>query len=296
MATKKFWLVAIILIVATDLEGQSIQWFDSVSIRNTVLLEKKVGNTFNPHGTGFLMWNYKNWSRPIVVTCRHLIVGRSEIYVVVTAHSEYTSYMKEVGDTSISMSGSTWILEDSKFRLRVPLLSIDTLVNLQQQDTTFDTTFHYVTHFDTLDQTQLDIAAFPIGLLTSRKVRGVDLILTKTTVVPRSAIKYRTDVALGDEVYFVGFPFGIGTDEAILCPLVRSGCIAWCPKQSKNFLVDAFSYSGNSGSPIYLQKNQHFIGMILGHLPRHPPTHNWGLAGCVWSDDIWLVVELAQNL
>lgn len=123
-------------------------------------------------------------------------------------------------------------------------------------------------------------------------------------------------------MYFIGFPFGFGTDELIQ-PIVRSGSIAWLPKNRAEYLIDAFSYGGNSGSPIFRKilfgaipgkidwELPKLVGMITGHqnlslenvLTQPDPSElkfvkgnldiNLGLARCVFMDDI---MELAAKL
>jgi hypothetical protein len=269
-------VLEITLVFICNALGQPIHWFDDLSIRNTVLLEKLEKGEFKPHGTGFLNYNYKNETRPIIVTCAHLLKG-SEIYVKVPADSELILCMKGDND-SITMGESTWKLQNNNLRLRVKLTKNRT----------------YVTHPDT----SLDIAAFPIGLWTSADTKKGHLKFTKTTMMSKSYTRTRSDIFLGDEVYFVGFPFGIGT-QGTLTPLVRSGSIAWLSNESKIFLLDAFSYPGNSGSAIYTKMKLQdsyscLVGMILGHLGTD--SENWGLARCVWFDDILPIVQRAENL
>lgn len=303
MISKTFWTLGTIAIFAinaqgqpsgwVDAQGQPIGWFDNQSIYNTVLLEKiqrdssfipqrdsifilRIDSSFIPHGTGFLIYNYENEARPTLVTCKHLLKG-SEIYVVVTADSELISCMKEKRKRFIPIGNSTWMLQGNVLRLRV---------NLQEGHT-------YVTHPDT----SLDIAAIPIGLGARGETKLLGAIkLTKTIMFSKSGIGERSKSNLGEDVYFVGFPFGIGS-KGILCPLVRSGAIAWLSTEGKEFLLDAFSYPGNSGSPVYLKNIPVYpclIGMVIGHLGPH--YENFGLARCVWVDDILTVVALAKKL
>lgn len=272
-----FWVLWSVFILAIYVQGQPSRWFDDQTIYTVVLLEKVQGDSLVSHGTGFLVYNYKNEACPTVVTCAHLL-KRSEIYVVVTADSELVSYMEEKREHLITMGESNWILQGNKLRLHV---------DLQKGHT-------YVNHPDT----SLDIAAFPIGLATSADIDEEHFKVTRTTMVPKSKIKLRSKSLLGDDVFFVGFPFGIGTMD-ILYPLVRSGIIAWLANESEEFLLDAFSYPGNSGSPVYTKialgsSCPHLIGMIIGHLGTD--FENFGLARCVWVDDILTVVRLAENL
>jgi hypothetical protein len=80
-------------------------------------------------------------------------------------------------------------------------------------------------------------------------------------------------------------------------PLIRSGMIAWLADDSKEFLLDAFSMGGNSGSPIYTNMGgiAFYIGMIFGHWESNN-NNNIGLARCYWADDVLEVVEKALKL
>ena len=82
-------------------------------------------------------------------------------------------------------------------------------------------------------------------------------------------------------------------------PLVRKGSIAWKSSKNSEFLLDAFSYGGNSGSPIFtlsdIQNRTYLIGMVTGHLPSEK-SENIGLAKCIWVDDIMKLVEKYNNI
>lgn len=269
-----------------------------------VLIEKKHNNYYIPHGTGFLVWNYKDPHLPIVVTCAHLL-SQEEIFISVNADSTLLSWMhKQNADTLISKT-QRWFIDKNKVRSKVVLEN-----------------GRYSKH------PNLDIAAFPLDIPRSEvKDDSGNIVLkfSNTLIIPKSMMKFRNEISLGDEVCFIGFPFGIGV-HPIIEPLVRSGSISWKSDLSDEFLLDAFSFGGNSGSPIFLKRifgtvpgvpeweNAKLIGMIVGHhglilenvLTQPNPTIlkfekgsielNLGLARCVWIDDIMTVVNMAENL
>lgn len=74
---------------------------------------------------------------------------------------------------------------------------------------------------------------------------------------------------VGDEVFFLGYPLGLGIDTVTkLSPLVRGGLIS-LKLQDKSFLIDANVYPGSSGSPVFYKpvlatRNQ--TNMEIGHL------------------------------
>lgn len=285
------FLMIISLISMANSEGLAVKWFDDELIGSIVLLEKFENGRYIPHGTGFLIFNYEESGKPIVVTCAHLL-KRKEIYVTVTADSELINLANEKNKKNFILEHSKWMLEGNKLRHKVILKKGVT----------------YITH----PNKSMDIAAIPVWL----SAYYGELNVTKTIkIATNSRNRYKKGVSLGDEVYFVGFPFGIGTED-ILEPLVRSGSIAWFSKESKIFLLNAFSNPGNSGSPVFTKRSYEIsgsflIGMVIGHIPEliEFPTSklgcdksktfvplNIGLAQCVWIDDIMTVVELAKKL
>lgn len=293
MKGKIFWIVVIIVSLFTiNVYCKDGQWFDNRTVYSIVLIEKEVVDTLGnrqivPQGTGFIMRNYKNETHPIIVTCAHIIKNLSLIYVVITADSSLIEEMEKTKASYLALNKDLWELEDNNLRLRV---------NLEKNKT-------YVSN------DSLDIMAFPITMI--QKIAGDstsgDFKLMKFLVIPQSLIKTNRKSNLGDEIYFVGFPFGIGTKYSktgyaakyFLSPLLRSGSIAWISTDNKIFLLDAFSYSGNSGSPVFTKKSwgkpgPYIIGMINGHLGME--NENFGLARCVGIDDILNIVKLAENL
>lgn len=282
------------------------QWFDKTSLRSTVLLEKQEGSSLVPLGTGFVMWNYANPDYPIVVTAGHLL-KRSEIYVSVNADSQLITMAKKKNISSIKCTKLMWNLIDHKLTSKVSLIT-----GSKQTFIIDDST---------------DVGIFLIDLYTSGQFTKDDTTkIAELTLIPRSQIRFRRDVSLGDELFFVGFPFGIGTSGYIE-PIVRSGSVAWLSASSHEFLLDAFSFGGNSGSPIFSKivlgrkpgelnwDNPYFVGMIVGHIGENVQglltqpnpntakidridieTQNYGLARCVWSDEILRVIKNVNNL
>jgi len=278
------------LLLSISLYGQEYTWFSESVVNTTVLLEKKVGDKYVPHGTGFLIYHYPsnklNSDYSIVVTCNHILKNK-EIFVTVPADKMLVEYLKE--KKRFQFGVSIWELDGNNIRLKVKL----------KKDSSF------VVH------DSLDIGAFPIFLYNRSNDEKDSLIIkyTNTKGCAKSAITKRENVQIGEDVLFSGFPFSIGTDKGFgltgyyshhtPTPLIRFGSIAWAPKNSKEFLLDAFSYNGNSGSPIFtkdvLNSKIQLIGMIIGHLGSNQ-SDNIGLVRCLWIDDIMEVVEKAEKL
>jgi len=259
---------------------QETNWFGKSTINTIVLIQKKDKGNYINHGVGIL-FSLSNYERPIVITCEHLLRGK-EIYIVIDADSGFIKEMDNQGQNQLEIGKSTWEINNHQLRLKVNLL----------KDSTF------VTHPDTL----LDIGAFPIDVFSYRILNnGSKLKYTESTFVGEKNIGDNKKILLGEDVYFVGFPFGIGASHT-LEPLVRSGTIAWISRYSNEFLLDAFSYGGNSGSPVFTQMNPlnnnrlkpYLIGMIVGHLGFE--YENFGLAKCVYIEDMLTVIEFAKRI
>lgn len=293
----------------------SQKWFDDQSIDCTVLQEKKVNDKYVPHGTGFLLYSYKEDRPYTLVTCEH-VLRNTEIYVIVEADTSIISYMMKLNQTSIFFGKNLWELDNGNLRARIDLI----------EDVTFVKHGH------------LDIAAIPIDIHSKFYIHNesekTEIKISNVEGIPRSQIKYKKDVSLGDDVYFLGFPFMIGTkngyimpsnlgtisvgsyNEDISNPVLRSGSIGWISKKNDEFLLDAFSYGGNSGSPLFLKKSDgkpgpFLVGMVIGHLGEEliftlekdsnkvknlSPEGNAGLARCLWIDDLLEVVNKAEKL
>ncbi len=265
--------------------SQSSGWFEETSLNSIVLIQKYQDGKYLAYGTGFLLYNYETEGEAILVTCAHLF-KRRDFYVVVRPDSSLKSTLINSSYNSIVMGKNVWELHGDVLRTKIIL----------KEDSS------YILH------DSLDIGALLLGLATKISLNIGDSTvirpITKTSMLPRSVFKGRNKIGLGTDIYFVGFPFGIGTSggyfeaglfsEKIPTPLIRSGIIAWVSDSNKEFLLDSFSYGGNSGSPVFTKRtfNQPgpmLIGMVTGHLG--PEVENFGLAKCLWIDDIQDVVK-----
>lgn len=299
-------IMLIIFLSGVVLPNYSVaQWFDSQTLNATVLLEKDNENSIESHGTGFILYNYDNPDFPIIVTAGHLLL-RSSIYVSLNADTSFVRFAHRNNLTHFEQGKIKWSLSGNRIRI---------LVELSKSPNQ-----NFVIH------PTLDIGAFMTWIPPSLINSSGDIIVEKVTDVlkiPKSSIRSKREVSLGDEIYFVGFPFGIGSAGKIE-PLIRSGSIAWLPSDSPEFLLDAVSYGGNSGSPVFTKRltepsrlvrdQTYLIGMVVGHLEQSyndilklpdpgqkkvQPVdikYNIGLAQCVGIDDILKVVEEVRRL
>jgi len=82
----------------------------------------------------------------------------------------------------------------------------------------------------------------------------------------------------GTTAYVLGFPIGVAVDGLFGAdrnyPIVRRGLIAWAGPylkgQMREFLLDAFIFPGNSGSPVLAESESgkmHLVGMVKGYVP-----------------------------
>lgn len=90
----------------------------------------------------------------------------------------------------------------------------------------------------------VDIAVSPVAI-----EEGKDDI--KTFVY--QDISKSADINLGDDIFFLGFPLGIGVEDFDrISPLVRTGIVSQ-KMRGNNYLIDANVYPGSSGSPVFFR-------------------------------------------
>lgn len=264
------------------------QWFDKQYLSCIVLIEKYVDSTLIPHGTGFVLWNYQNIEYPIVVTAGHLL-NQSELYISVNADSEFISYLKKNHLNKFRFDIKEWELDGEKIRTKVAMT--------QSPKRTY------------IKNDSLDVGLFLIDLPSRIITFNDDTInVAEFKSVPMSKIRFRKDVSLGDEFYFIGFPLGLFVDKR-LSPIVRSGTVAWMSDESTHFILDAFSFGGNSGSPVFSKiilgrkfgelnwEDAYLSGMVVGHYrDKDDPIINLGLAKCLWIDEIIKLTDYLVDL
>jgi hypothetical protein len=107
------------------------------------------------------------------------------------------------------------------------------------------------------------------------------LVLYLSTALPlgQSVCVPMDSLCIAQEVLFLGFPLGIGTDLSPI-PVVRCGIIAYMDAKSKSLLLDAQVFPGSSGSPVFttgdswgtppLVAGGKLVGIISGY--RWAPT------------------------
>jgi len=276
-----FKSITIILIVFFKLGvAQEINWFGKSTIYTTVLLQKKEKNVFINHGT-WILYSPDDNERSYVITCEH-VLRNPEIYVVISADSELVKKLNSKNEKGITFRNCFWELDGQLLRLKIKLIKDSTFINYPQKE--------------------IDLGVFPLQLFTlTYDSRGTEKF-TKITFVSDKNFGNKNFLNIGEEIYFSGFPFGFGTND-ILSPIVRSGTISWVSENKDIFLLDAFSYSGNSGSPVFTkmsalssERNKpYLVGMVTGHIVS-PGNENIGLATCVSVQKIKELLVMAKEL
>jgi hypothetical protein len=99
--------------------------------------------------------------------------------------------------------------------------------------------FHFVFHED--PDIDLAISAVP-------QIPGIELDVLS---VGLGLLRSSDSIYEGEEVYFLGFPLQIITEEKE--PICRSGIVALVSESAKNFLMDGFIFPGNSGGPVFVK-------------------------------------------
>lgn len=259
---------------------QESNWFGSSTVKCIVLLQKFEAGKYVNHGVGILT-THDDHDTPIIVTCEH-VLRNNHIYVVANADTSLIKEFKRLNLKTIKIRNIDWTLDGSLIRAKVDLLKNKT----------------FVTH-----PSGLDIAAFPFNIIQSLVSKKDSTITPVTNIlfVSNKNCGDKTMVNLGEDTYFIGFPFGFGISD-VLEPLLRSGVVSWVSPTNNEFLLDAISYGGNSGSPVFtkmtpLNKKRlqpYLIGMVVGHYGYE--YENFGLARCVYINDIIDVINDAKKI
>ena len=172
------------------------------------------GSEFSPIGTGFLL-SYKNLA--FLVTNRHVVEDKK------------TKNIRE--DLCVLYNLSK--IADSQI---IPLKDI-------HETTACKWVFH--------PNENIDIAVSPF---LWNPVES-DLVF-----IPKDIFQTINTVAEGDDLFFLGFPLALGVGAIIkigepkrITPIVRSGIISFKNEAEKTLLVEAASFPGSSGSPVFLK-------------------------------------------
>jgi hypothetical protein len=249
-----------------------IRQFYNQSINSTILLYKKdsTGQLVS-HGTAFTLYNYDTINNGLqLITCEHLTHHDTLIAVIPADDSIKKILLEEKKSKIVYNIGNGNVItqfDGNNFLFMIPLKL----------------------GFNLFKHKYLDLAVIFCDLPSKLKDDKNQMIaLTNLKALSKSYMSSNEDVFPGQEVIFVGFPYGIGTKYGFQGsslygdhksnPLLRKGIVSWCSENSDMFLVDGFSFSGNSGSPIFSIPNLgyegKFVGMVIGHLSDSYPVNN----------------------
>lgn len=95
-------------------------------------------------------------------------------------------------------------------------------------------------------------------------------LLTDSAEIPEKTFVPFRDIVEGDEVFYLGYPSGLGGDFARNRPVLRKGIIAQKDVLEKTFLIDGFSFPGSSGGPVFLAENYSKNKMSLAIRTKTP--------------------------
>jgi hypothetical protein len=186
MKNAFFYLSVLFFLLTTNyLNGQ---WLNEATLNSTVLLEKIENNNISPYGTGFLFYNYNNTPDVIVVTCAHLIKNKNIISVRLNPDSTLIKILSEKEKKGTIIQNA--IIEKNSIRFIVDLAKNPSYIH-----------------------PTLDIAAFTFKMpfiYDKSDTIIKPLKLADFSLIPKSILKKRSELSLGDEVYFIGFPLGYG--------------------------------------------------------------------------------------
>jgi hypothetical protein len=245
-----------------------------------VMIEKKVQNdngtaTTAPHGTGFLFFDRTLGT--FLVTNKHILQGRDLVFI------RYNKADSDLGKDNIRYLREPCKLFDSNIK---PLWKAHPNPNI-------------------------DVAAIQVVLPAKADARQLEY----------SRFKSFDSLQVGEDVYFFGFPLNIfGLEGKGDFPILRAGIVSFKSFELTNigeqiidssmFLIDGFSFGGNSGSPVltkatFLDPKATLIGIISGHVPLYNKKvigadtiafeQNTGLAIAICADRIRETLELFRT-
>lgn len=134
----------------------------------------------------------------------------------------------------------------------------------------------------TTRQDGLDIAVTPIPTVVWEYLPAENAFVLEDDLL---SIAKANEVGIGegDSILAVGFPMGIVGYQNYISPIVRQGCIAsiqdWLSGRTRNIMIDANVFPGNSGGPVFLRPphatagetkdkpKAYLIGMVRAYLP-----------------------------
>ncbi len=134
-----------------------------------------------------------------------------------------------------------------------------------------------------------DVAGFLIGIKNKDNKNRLDFTVPAKTIngtlvtisAEMTAIKKYNDVLVSNDVFLLGYPSSLKTDQLdLLHPLLRKGIISGKNELKKTIIIDAPVYQGNSGGPVFelewfhtetngvgIGNSMKFIGLAIQMVP-----------------------------
>lgn len=210
-------------------------WEKAVVMLEKISLDNNGQTRIEPHGTGFLYFDSALGN--CLITNRHILAGRDSIYI------RYNLSERQRTDSS------------SEFHREICYLK-DTAGN-----------YLWAGH----KNPRIDVGAVKLRVPSTVDARRFD----------SERLKSFRDIRVGERVYFYGFPLLLyGLEGQGDYPILRTGIISFRSEHltylsrqiidSGVFLIDGFSFQGNSGSPVIipskLKQKGALIGIVFGHI------------------------------
>ncbi|MEO5892485.1 MAG: serine protease [Ferruginibacter sp.] len=256
-------LLLLLIMQLSKICTAQIKEFYKTTSNAAILLYKKEGDRLIAHGTAFLLCNYDNGSdETILITCEHVTHHDTLIAAIPATDSLRKEFIRQK-QTTITFATNNGFqtvgFDGNNLLFSIP---VKQGINCYRHST-------------------LDLVAIFCDLPnTLLNTQNNTIPLTNLKTLPKSYISDKNEMYPGQEITFVGFPSGIGTQNGFYGtslgrdqktnPLFRKGIISWTSDNADIFLVDGFSYGGNSGSPVFSIPNSEssgkLIGMVFGHL------------------------------
>jgi len=291
---------------------------DDQIINCIVPIEVKTKNGFKPHGTGFLIYSAElGFDEYYLITNKHVLGEYDTIYAII-----------KPGEGILKLENGI-IQNEAANSLREKFESMKFDYNINGS---FMRVKIPVTESTSQKNSNVDLAIVRTTIKSKIKKRTNEnenfFEITKTRGLTYSRMKVKKEMRIGCNTFFLGFPYAIGTRKGMVMPMIKSdynkiaaetkrykddifnpllrtGYLAWKSKENPIFLIDALSYSGNSGSPVFTCSNKQYylIGVITGHEAEvfkingnsRGAEGNLGLARAIWVDYLIETLNELQN-
>ncbi len=293
---KIFSILLLLNLIHMNSNSQVIaNWLPIDNSGPAASIEVLIEGKFFFSGTGFFISvgpenndeKYVDPKSMYLITCDHVVTSNS-VGVRIPVTETFAEMMKDNQGVKFPMTdGKYWMIDGRTIRGEIELIEGENFYRNKDRD----------------------LAAIKVNIPSASESENGVLLISQISVIGRNSISLEAELNIGQEIYFVGFPFGMGTVQGHLnsgefasnppIPIVRSGMISWKDRNNPYFLVDAMVYPGNSGGPVYTKSTAFntpvkLIGMVHAYYfdPKRPELQlNLGLAKVSWMNNIFDLIE-----